>query len=175
MVGVAPRQADRGSGVRLGPACGRPIGCGARVGGPTEGKAAVDGRTQLVGCFIGTIMVQRRKLIGRGCRNFPLAFFHFGVKPLLQTNGLECSLSVFGRFLGLLGLPNFTKFYQILPISTKSVQRRASNRPRNGGSGRAVYLNRVQSRGLCQAVTVGIAVLEKSKPGAAGPRPNWTK
>ena len=48
-------------------------------------------------------------------RHFPLAFCHFSVKPLLQTNRLLGSLSVFGRFLGykiVPNLPNFTKFYQ---------------------------------------------------------------
>src|SRR5208282_2062362 len=57
------------------------------------------------------------------------------------------------RFRTFFGLPNLTKFYQILPISTKSVQRRVSNRASKRGSGRAIYLNRVKSRGSCQAVT----------------------
>ncbi len=48
-------------------------------------------------------------------RNFPLVFFNFRVKPLLQTNGLVGLLSVFGHFFAYQILPNFTKFYQFRP------------------------------------------------------------
>jgi len=62
-------------------------------------------------------MVKLRKLIGGIVANFPLAFSHFGVIRLLQTNGLLGSLSDFGRFWG----------YQIVPNPTNSHQKRAAN------------------------------------------------
>jgi len=70
-------------------------------------------------------MVKLRKLIGGIVANFPLAFCHFGVKPLLQTNGLLGSLSVFGRFLGYQIVPNFTIFDQ----------KRAANAPEQADKG----------------------------------------
>jgi len=67
--------------------------------------------------WLVTDMVELRKLTGGIVANFPLAFFHFAVKPLLQTNGLLGSPSVFGRFWG----------YQISPNFTNSYQKRAAN------------------------------------------------
>ncbi len=67
-------------------------------------------------------------------------------EPVLQTKGLLKVKLVLRRFRA-------TKFYQILPFSTKNVQRMGSNRAPNGGFSRAIYLNRVKSRGSCQAVT----------------------
>ncbi len=104
---------------------------------------------QLVSRFIVRPMVQQRKLIGGVSRHFHHPSCHFRGKPVLQTNDLLGSLSVFGHFLS----------YQILPNSTKSVQRRGSNRASNWGFGRSIYLNRAKSRGACQAVTRGIAEL----------------
>jgi len=81
--------------------------------------------TQLVSRFIVRPMVQQRKLIGEVSRHFHHPSSHFRGKPVLQTNGLLCSLSVFGRFWGYQILPNFTNFYQFLP-------RTCSERPRTG-------------------------------------------
>ncbi len=60
--------------------------------------------------WLVTDMVKLRKLIGGIVANFPLAFCHFGVKPLLQTNGLSERVSVSGRFWGCKIVPNFDIF-----------------------------------------------------------------
>ncbi|MGO9268680.1 MAG: hypothetical protein ACLQOO_00205 [Terriglobia bacterium] len=62
------------------------------------------------GRWLVTDMVKLRKLMGGIVPNFPLAFCHFGVKPLLQTNGLSERVSVSGRFLGCKIVPNFDIF-----------------------------------------------------------------
>ena len=95
-----------------------------------------------------TDMVQLRKLIGGIVANFPLAFCHFGVKPLLQTNGLLGSLSDFGRFFGYQILPNFSNFCQ--KRVAKGV-RTGSKRQSTGGFSRPILLKRVKSGGSCQA------------------------
>ena len=79
------------------------------------GTTAIDGGMQLVSRFVDTPMVQPRELIGGINSHFPLAFCHFCVKPLLQTNDLVGFMSVFGHFFACQILPNFTKFYQIRP------------------------------------------------------------
>ncbi len=67
-------------------------------------------------------------------------------EPVLQTKGLLKVKLVLRRFRA-------TKFYQILPFSTKNVQRTGSNRAPNRGFSRAIYLNRVKSGRPCQSVT----------------------
>ncbi len=62
--------------------------------------------------FMITLMVERRKLIGRVMRHFPHPWCHFGTRPVLQKKGLFETVSVFGRFWGYQVLPNFTIFYQ---------------------------------------------------------------
>ncbi len=85
---------------------------GTRSGGLTGGPAIC----------IGTDMVELRKLTRGDLRHFHHPYRGFGGKPLLQTTGLLERVSVFGRFLT----------YQILPIFTKSVQRRGCERARRG-------------------------------------------
>ncbi len=62
-----------------------------------------------------TGMVQQREVTSGINRNFHHPLPDFFVKPLLQTNGLVGSLSVFGHFFAYQILPSFTKFYQIRP------------------------------------------------------------
>lgn len=65
--------------------------------------------------LIDTIMVQQRKLTSGINAHFPLAFLHFGVNPLLQTNALASLLSVCRHFLVCFhyqSLPNFTNLDQ---------------------------------------------------------------
>jgi len=57
-------------------------------------------------------VVQPRKLRWGVNPHFPHPSYRFCEKPLLQTNGLLGSLSVFGRFSTYQILPNFTNFYQ---------------------------------------------------------------
>jgi len=105
-----------------------------------------------------TLMVRPRRLIGGANRHFHHPCWHFGAKAVLQTNGLLGLVSVFGHFWGYQILPNFTNFYQ--KCVAKGV-RRGSKRQLKGGFSRPIYLKRVKSRGSCQAVTGGTAVLEK--------------
>ncbi len=79
-------------------------------------RQAVSASHERAGWLV-TDMVKLRKLIGGIVANFPLAFCHFGVKPLLQTNGLLGLVSFFGRFWG----------YQIVPNLTNSYQKRAAS------------------------------------------------
>src|SRR5208282_2288705 len=67
-------------------------------------------RISRAGRWLVTDMVKLRKLIGGIVANFPLAFCHFGVKPLLQTNGLSERVFVSGRFWGCKIVPNFDIF-----------------------------------------------------------------
>src|SRR5208282_1777641 len=108
-------------------------------------------------------MVQQRKLIGGINRHFHHPWCHFGAKPVLQTNGLSERVSVFGHFMGYQILPNFTNFYQ---KCVAKGGRRGSKRQLTGGFSRPIYLNRVKSRGWCQAVT-GDRRVEKG--GASAP------
>ena len=108
----------------------RAIGRRARVGWSTEGRAAVDGRTQPVRPLHDYSYGTTEK-IKRGRR----AAFSSSFLPLL-CQALVANkrfISFTARFRTFLGLPNLTKFYQILPIFTKNVQREASNRGLNGG------------------------------------------
>ena len=65
-------------------------------------------------CMV-TGMVQQREVTSGISRNFHHPLPDFCVNPLLQTNGLVGSLSVFGHFFAYQILPSFTKFYQIRP------------------------------------------------------------
>ncbi len=141
---------DRGSELPLRTACRRPIGGGARVGGTTQGRTAINGGTPPVSRPMVTIMVQERKLIGGVMLHFPHPSCHFGGKRVLQTSRLSERVSVFGRFWGYQIVPNFTNFYQ--KCVAKRV-RRGSKRQLTGGFWRPIYLNRVKSSGSCQAVT----------------------
>src|SRR5208282_5912868 len=123
---------------------------GARVGGATERRAAIDGGTEPVSRPMVTLMVHERKLTGGVMRHFHHPWCHFGAKPVLQTNGISERVSVFGRFWGYQILPNFTNFYQKCVVKGA---RRGSKRQLRGGLWRAIYLNRVKSLGSCQAVT----------------------
>src|SRR5208282_2517761 len=83
-------------------------------------------------------------------RHFHHPYNGFGGNPVLQTNGLLEQVSVFGQFFAYQILPDFTNFYQ--ECVAKGV-RRGSKRQLTGGFSRPIYLNRVKSRGSCQAVT----------------------
>jgi len=56
---------------------------------PQHGLAGRRSEDSRAGRWLVTDMVKLRKLMGGIVPNFPLAFCHFGVKPLLQTNGLS--------------------------------------------------------------------------------------
>ena len=81
-----------------------------RRGAPICGRRVH--RISKAGSLLVTDVVELIKLIGGIVANFPLAFCHFGVKALLQTNGLLGLVSVFGRFWGYQIVPNFTIFDQ---------------------------------------------------------------
>jgi len=85
---------------------------------------------------------------------------------VLQTSGLSQRMSVFGRFLVYQILPNFTNFYQ--KCVAKGV-RRGSKRQLMGGFLRPIYLNRVKSRGSCQAIT-GVAWFQNRRERHRGVR-----
>ena len=74
-----------------------------------------------------------------------------------RLKGLFENEPVLKRFLA-------TKSYQILPFSTKNVQRTGSNRAQNGGFSRPILLKRVKSRGWCQAVIGGAAGTVSTAP-----------
>src|SRR5271157_4173142 len=67
-------------------------------------------------------MVDVRKLTKGNYRQFPLWISDFGGELVLQTSGLSERVSVFGHFCA----------YQIIPIFTKSVQRRGCEGARRG-------------------------------------------
>jgi len=103
-----------------------------------------------------TDVVKLRTLIGGANRHFHHPPCHFGEKPVLQTSGLSERVSVFGRFMAYQILPNFTNFYQ---KCVAKGGRRGAKRQLTGGLLRAIYLNRVKSRGSCQALSSQFSVI----------------
>src|SRR5271157_5829146 len=82
---------------------------------PRPNWGSIEGRTL-------TDVVELRKLTRGNYRQFPLWISDFGGERVLQTSGLSEAVSVFGRFGA----------YQIVPIFTKSVQRRGCEGARRG-------------------------------------------
>ena len=89
------------------------------------GKRSQDNEDN-TGRWLVTDMAKLGRLMEGFYRNFPHPFPDFCGQPVLQTNELLNSLSVFGR-LGA------AKSYQTLPIFTKNAQRTGSNSPDRGG------------------------------------------
>src|SRR5271157_1715321 len=66
------------------------------------------------------------------------------------------------RFRPLFGLPDLTKFYQILPKTCSERASRWHIRADNGGSLRPILSKRVKSRGSCQSVIGVTSQLRRS-------------